>query len=384
SPILVDLYKGDQVEILEQMDTWSKVKTNESVIGYVENKRLSNKTSDIETPVTDIVAPSYTTLGLEGKVSLGWHAIAATSGNDTLSDVISNAQGMNVIAPTWFSLCDEEGGFRSFASSSYVERAHDRGLLVWAVWDDFNFSLDEDVTIDLHALLSSTSKRTAMINNITQLSLEYDLDGVNIDFERIGADTGPHYIQFLRELSVACRNHGLTLSVDNYVPFNFNEYYRLDIQGQIVDYVIIMGYDEHWSGSGDPGSVASINYVKNGIHKTLEDVDSKKVINALPLYTILWKIDGAEVTDDYLTIRNTADFMNRHKDVEAVWDEETCQYYMEWEGSDGIYRIWLEEEQSIGVKLNVMSVNNLGGVAVWRLGYGNEAVWNLIARYTKS
>ncbi|MDR0949061.1 MAG: chitinase [Lachnospiraceae bacterium] len=384
SDILCDLTKGDQVEILEEMETWSKVKTSDSVIGYVENKRLSDKTTDLETPVTDVPAFDYTSLTLEKKICLGWHAIGGEAGNDTLTSVASAAEGMNVIAPTWFSLCDEEGNFRSYASASYVERAHNLDLMVWGVWDDFNYSLDEDTPLDLYKVLSSSTIRTHMIENMIQASLELSVDGINLDFEKIGADTGPHYIQFLRELSVSCRNAGLILSIDNYVPFQYNDYYRLDIQGQIADYVIIMGYDEHWSGSNDPGSVASIGYVKNGITKTLEDVPSAKVINALPFYTILWKIDGAQVQDEYLTIRNTEDFLDNHSSIEPVWDEETCQNYMEWETNSGLYRIWLEDERSIGVKLNVMNVNNLGGVAIWRLGYGNEAVWKLIRNYAKS
>ena len=123
------------------------------------------------------------------------------------------------------------------------------------------------------------------------------LDGVNIDFESLSEECGVHYVQFLRELSVLCRQSGLVLSIDNYVPFNFNNYYRLDIQGQIADYVIIMGYDEHWHGSGSPGSVASIDYVSNGLDRTLDQVPAEKVVNALPFYTILWKTEGSTVTD---------------------------------------------------------------------------------------
>ena len=182
--------------------------------------------------------------------------------------------------------------------------------------------------------------------------------------------------------SVATRSN-VVLSVDNYVPFNFNDHYRLDIQGQIVDYVIIMGYDEHWHGSEDPGSVASIEYVSSGLDKTVEEVPAKKVINALPFYTILWKTEGGRVTDSYLTIRNTADFL---ADINAVpaWDEATCQNYAQWTEGTASYQIWLEDEESITVKLNVMRAKNIGGVAVWRLGYGTPNVWELLNAYTNS
>lgn len=175
----------------------------------------------------------------------------------------------------------------------------------------------------------------------------------------------------------------MVLSVDNYVPFHFNEHYRLDIQGEIADYVVIMGYDEHWHGSDDVGSVASIDYVTNGIVKTASEVPSEKIINALPFYTIVWNTNGAEVTDEYLTMNNTEAFL-KQVNAEPVWDETTCQNYLEWESGSGLKQVWLEDADSVRVKLNVMSANNIGGVAVWRLGYGTPIVWELINLYSTS
>ena len=383
SPVLEDLAQGDTVEILEQMENWSKVKTEDSVIGYVENKRLTNETTVQEIPVTDYVAPEYTSIAMDGKVSLGWHAIGGAGGNSTLNEMVSGTKGMNVIAPTWFSLSDEEGNFRSYASKDYVDSAHAMGLQVWGVLDDFNYNNETGANLSVYNVLSSTTKRQRLAQSITDTALSLGLDGINLDFERLGSDSGIHFVQFLRELSVLCRSNGLVLSVDNYVPFNFNDYYRLDIQGQVADYVIIMGYDEHWHGSGDPGSVASIDYVSDGLDRTLEEVPAEKVVNALPFYTILWKIEGAEVTDEYLTLRNTADFMNR-MNVETTWQESTCQNYAEWTSGEVTYKIWLEDADSISVKLNVMSAKGIGGVAAWRLGYGTSEVWELINAYVNS
>ncbi len=383
SPILRDMESGETVEILEAMETWSKVKTSDSIIGYVENKRLSDAATVQETPVEDYVAPDYIGLPMEGKVSLGFHAIGATAGNSTLYEMVSGSKGMNVIAPTWFSLCDEEGNFRSFGERSYVDSAHSAGLQVWGVLDNFNYRNETKSAVDEYVVLSSTAKRQKLVNEITGAALNLGLDGINIDFEQVESKTGIHYVQFLRELSVACRQNGLVLSVDNYVPFHFNEHYRLDVQGQVADYVIIMGYDEHWHGSGEPGSVASIEYVTNGITKTVSEVPSRKVINALPFYTIVWTTDGATVTDEYLTVRNTSDFLNQVS-AEPVWDETTCQNYLEWESGSGLKQVWLEDAESIRVKLNVMGTNDLGGVAVWRLGYGTPVIWELINAYSMS
>ena len=374
SPILTQAAKGDTLEILEQMETWSKVKTADSVIGYVENKRLGDITEETETPVTDYQEPEYTALTSDSKICLGWHSIGGAGGNDTLYSMVSGTKGMNVIAPTWFSLTDENGSIRNFGTANYVTTAHNMGLQVWGVVDNFNYANETGTAISTLNMLSSTTSRQNFVRNVTDAAVSLGLDGINVDFEQLSSDCGPHYVEFIRELSIQCRNRGLVLSIANYVPFNFNDYYRLDIQGQVADYVIIMGYDEHWHGSKDPGSVASISYVSGGLDRTLQEVPANKVVNALPFYTILWKTEGTDVTDEYITMNNEADFMNR-AGVTAEWDEETCQNYAEWTSGNATYQIWLEDAESIAVKLNMMATKNIGGVAVWRLGYGTQAAW---------
>lgn len=378
SPILRELEKGETVELLEQMETWSKVKTSDSIIGYVENKRLTDLSTEVEMPVEEYIPAEYTSVSLDGKVSLGWHAIYGAGGNDTLDSVVAESKGMNVIAPTWFSLTDSEGAFQSFASAQYVSKAHGYGLKVWGVWDDFNAGQ----AIDSYQLFSSTTNRQILAQNMVDAAVEYGIDGINIDFEKMSGESRPHFNQFLRELSVLCRQNGLTLSVDNYVPLNSSNTARLDIQGQVADYVIIMGYDEHWGGCGEAGSVASIDYVSGGLDRTLEQVPADKVVNALPFYTRVWKTEGTQVTDEAIPLCNVEDYLKRiGKDGAVEWDEATCQNYVEWQSDDALYQIWIEDIESLRVKLNVMSARNIGGVAVWRLGYGTSSAWELIAAY---
>lgn len=390
SPILRELKQGEVVELLKQMETWSLVKTSDSVIGYVENKRLTGRSTEIETPVTDYVTPEHTMISVEGKLSLGWHAIySPTGGTTSLNDVLAECKianggyGINVIAPTWFSLSDNIGGFRSYAEEKYVQTAHDRGLQVWGMWDNFNYALEvEGAEVSTYQILSSTTVRQKLVDDIVRTSLDLGLDGVNIDFEGLTKDCGEHFIQFLRELSVLCQKNDLALSVDNPVPFDFNEFYRLGIQGQFVDYVIIMGYDEHWSGSGDPGSVASIGFVSDGLNRALEyeQVPAEKLVNAVPFYSVRWKTEGIKVTDEVITMANMESNLKK-AGAEPVWDEEAGQFYVEWQENNVTYQIWVENEESLRVKLNVMNAKKLGGVAVWRLGGGTSAAWELINSY---
>ena len=94
-------------------------------------------------------------------------------------------------------------------------------------------------------MLSHTSRRTNLIDQVIAAALQAGIDGINLDFELISAECGEDYVQFVRELSIKCHQNGLAFSVDNYVPMPYNTFYDLEEQSVFADYVVIMGYDEH-------------------------------------------------------------------------------------------------------------------------------------------
>ncbi len=380
SPILREVEEGETVLMLETMDEWSKVETGDGYIGYIENKRMEVTDGIMWTPVRDVNVAETDFITLNERVVLGFNSIAGTGGNDTLQSAMDEGQGMNVIAPTWFSLSDNAGNIRNFGSTAYVEKAHANGLKVWAVLDDFNYRLDNDADINDVTILSDTQVRRTLISNAVNAAVELGVDGINIDFEKLNDDCYEHYAQFIKELSVATHERGLILSFDNYVPFNFNKFTRIDVQGKFADYVLIMGYDEHYHGSGDIGSVASFDYVCGGLDKTLEYVNAERIINALPFYTIVWKSEGGSVSDSYLTLVNQADFISKYN-ISYEWDEKTCQNKAQWQSGSATYYVWFEDKDSISAKLNAMNSRNIGGVGVWRIGYGTNDVWSLVAMY---
>lgn len=376
SEILTDVQKGDQVSVLEQMETWSKVKTADSVIGYVENKRLTGIRSEQPIPVTDYQEPEYTSLTRDHKINLGWHVVASAGGNDTFNNVTANAKNLNVISPTWFKLCDNEGGYTSFASADYVQKAHDRGLEVWALIENIEYK----DSISMYEILSSTTTRQKLIDSLMNDLITYGIDGINVDFEQLSMDCGEHFVEFIRELSVACRKNGKVLSVDNYVPRDFNDYYDRKEQGIVADYVIVMGYDEHYAGSKEAGSVASIDYVEDGIAQTVKEVPAEKVINAIPFYTRIWETTGDGISSQAVDMVTAEQFISNHG-ITAEWDETTCQNYGEYTSGDSRYQVWLEDADSIKVKLNVMENYGIGGVAEWRLGFEKPEIWDVIGEY---
>ena len=376
SEILEDVKAGDKVTVLEQMETWSKVKTGDSVIGYVENKRLTNIRTELPIPVTDYKEPEYTSLTRDYKINLGWHVVAGEAGNDTLSAVTANTKGLHVISPTWFKLSDNEGNFTSFASASYVEQAHNMGMEVWGLVENIEYK----DSLDMYAILSSTTIRTKLIEGLVNAALSCGMDGINVDFEQISADCGEHFIQFIRELSIPCRQNGLVLSIDNYVPMGGTNHYDREEQGIVADYVIIMGYDEHYAGSKEAGSVASIDFVEKGISQTVAEVPASKVINAIPFYTRIWETSDEGVSSQAVGMEMADEYVRAHN-IPVEWNDETCQNYGEYTQDGVLYQVWLEDDSSIEVKLSIMDKYQLAGVASWRLGFEKPEIWDVIEAY---
>lgn len=369
SPIITRAEAGTQVKVLEQMEKWSKVRTQDGFIGYTENKRLGGIQNI--TPQSDFEEPEYTRLALDEKVVLAWHQVTTKEANSTFDSYYGNTKGVNVISPTWFALTDNEGNYKCLADSEYVKKAHDAGVSVWALIDNFSKDVQSEV------LLSKTSVRKKLIHNLMADAKKYGFDGYNLDFESLKESAGPHYVQFIREMSAACRNNGLILSVDNYVPAAYNRFYDRKEQGIVADYVIVMGYDEHYAG-GEPGSVASIDYVKKGIENTLLDVPREKAINAIPFYTRLWtETEDGEITSEAMGIEKAQKWIEENQ-VELYWQDSLGQYYGEKGIEGGSQYLWMEEEKSFKLKMDVIRDNDLGGVGCWKLGFEPASIWDII------
>lgn len=394
SPILKEVSKSDKVTVLEDEDDWMKVATEDGVIGYVKTNALKNRKT--ETISREFEEPVYTNISKDQTINLAWHNVSNADANNYVSQMLAETKGLTTIAPTWFSIADTEGNMTSLGSADYVSYAHQSGLEVWAVLRDFHGGINSyDETYEV---LSYTSRRTRLIDQVIAAAQELGVDGINLDFELISTQCGEHYVQFVRELSVRCRQNGLVFSVDNYVPQPYNEHYDLEEQGTVADYVIIMGYDEHTDSSYEAGSVASLGYVEQGIADALEKVPETKLIAGIPFYTRLWfetpKTEeelaaeaGTEAASYPNKISSEALGMDEAQEaltnagVQAQWDDNTRQNYAEWEADGGTYKIWLEDNQSLEEKLKVISDNDLAGVAEWRLGWENASVWDLILQY---
>lgn len=394
SPILTEVSKKDTVTVLGDEGNWKKVRTEDGFIGYLKKNCLKDEKKT--TISREFEEQIYSNISKEGTINLAWHVIGGRAGNDTVLSTIADTKGLTTLSPTWFTVADTDGNLNSYASAQYVNYAHQSNIEVWALVRDFDGGIDSyDETYEL---LSHTTSRERLINQLIAKALQTGIDGINVDFEKVSKECGEHYIQFLRELSVMCRQNSLILSVDNPVPKPYNEHYNLEEQGKVVDYVIIMGYDEHHSGSYESGPVASYQFVKDGVEAALEVVPSEKLINAVPFYTRLWKEvpkseeqlqeeAGTEAGEYSTKVTSQAYGMSEIEMViqttkaKIQVDEATQQNYAEWKSGDAKYRVWLEDEAALEAKLKLMKEKNLAGVAAWRLGFEKSSTWDLILKY---
>ena len=375
SDILTEVPKGNQVMILETQDVegWVKVATDDGCIGYIKENRVGTRQMVTGVGTLEYAEPEYTSIALDEKIRLGFHAVYNQTANGNLTAMLETAYNINVISPTWFSLSDNAGNFTHIASHEYVQTAHERGIQVWG--------LVEDITndVDTYEILGNRVSRTHLIEGLIEAALAYELDGLNIDFEGIRRRDGVHFVQFLRELSIRCREEGVILSVDNYPPSG-RPYYDYDEQSVVADYVVLMGYDEHWGGSGDPGSSSSQPFVEQSLDNLLRMVPADKVINALPFYTRLWTTSGNSVTDKAIFMKSIDNVVSDYGMI-IDYDKTTGQKYARAEVKGTVYEMWIEDYASIENKLIAVKERDLAGVAAWRLGYEEQAVWELIGTY---
>ena len=383
SEVLRQATKGEKMVLLEAYDDWSNVATEDGYVGWVSNKTLYDaETETPEAPAFD--EPEYTSIHKDYKINMGWHQVMSAAANSNLSSVLTSAPGINTLAPTWFS--DTNGGVTSIATQDYVDTCHANNIEVWALFsnefpgDDGTIYFDSSKTDEV---LGYTSKREQVIRNVIGYVNQYGIDGINIDFELISQEGADDYIEFIRELSIACRANNIILSIDNYVP-EYTYYYNRREQGIVADYVVIMGYDETLPSSETPGPVASLNFVRKGITDTLNVVDKSKVINGIPFYSRVWctSPDGT-VSAFACGMSEALSYLTDHGVTPQFLEDIGLNYGSYTSDKDGnFYEIWLQDATAVEEEMKLIKEFDLAGVAEWKIGFESGTdIWNTISSY---
>lgn len=370
------LRSGETVYISEDKnEKYFITKTEKGYIGYLPKKDIINITSYSIEDKNIIDENNKKIWKVEnGKINLVFDQVIKVY--NSLEYKRKYHDGVDILVPTFFSFANEEGDIINIADKGYVKWAHNNGYQVWGLLTD-NF--DEKIS---HGVLYSTENREHVIKQLLAYVALYNLDGINIDFESVPKKDGEYFIQFLRELAPLLKEQGAVLSVDTFIPKPWTLHYNRKEIGKIADYIIVMGYDEHYSGSQKAGSVASISWSEEAIKGTLnEGVTKEKIILGIPFYTRVWT---EKIEDGKVNLYSKSFGMNGaynfviNEGGDFIWDEDSGQHYAEINKGDIVYKVWLEDEISLEKRLSLVLAYDIAGVGAWKRGLEKDEVWKIL------
>lgn len=371
SKTLEKIKKTEQLIVVSKENGWIKVRTANGNLGYIKENNNQNI-------VVSRIA-QQNKKQIEGKVSLVWDYFSEYgSAPDRTGTRIT---GVNVVSPTFFTLTDEGKGKIDVNVGNdgiqYIKWAHSNG---YKVWPSISNSPYIQTTSDI---MNDYKLRQVLIENIINLVNDYNLDGINIDFEYMFMQDKDLFSKFIIELAPRMKEIGAVLSVDVTAPDgspNWSLCYNRHVIGKKVDYIIFMAYDQHGGFSEKAGTNSGYDWIETNINKfvgTQEEVSNEKLILALPFYTRLWKEKDNELDNFAIAIKNIQSVIPNN--VTKKWDDGLKQYYVEYEKNGAKYEVWLEDEKSLSEKISLIDKYNLAGAAYWQKDMETEAILKMIA-----
>ena len=369
SPYTDQVTQNENITIEGEKENYYFVRKENGIAGYIkkdyihkgEVDKIVKKNEVAESPVPRI----------EGPIQLTWEAVY-TKNPDTSK--IPSMPGVNVISPTWFELGDADGGIKNLGSLDFIKWAQKQNYQVWGL---FSNAFDPALT---HETFKNFETRQKMIRQLLHFSQIYQLDGINLDIENVNLDDGPLITQFVREAVPYFHEAGLVVSMD--ITFisnggNWSAFYERDKLANLVDYLVVMAYDEHWGSSPKAGSVASLPWVEGNLKRLLEVVPNDRLILGVPLYARLWEVkDTGEVSSKALSMGKVKEWLTENG-LTPVYDEASGQNYAELyvESEQATYKIWLEDALSLEKRANLAKQYDLAGVASWSRYFADESAW---------
>ena len=363
--------KGSYVIVVSEDKGYTKIRTENGKVGYVKTNKVAN---------TVVVREEMQeTKQIEGKVNMVWDYYSEVASAPDRTGVTMD--GVNVVSPAFFHLntsgeLTENVGTQGQA---YIDWAHSNGYKVWPMVQNAGNGMLK-VTSDI---INDYNKRQKLINQIVNYCVKYKLDGINIDFENMKKEDKDMYSRFIIELAPRLKDMGIVVSVDVTAPDGSETWslcFDRNVIGDVADYIIFMAYDQYGTSSNKSGTTAGYDWVNLSLNKFLktEEIESNKIILAIPLYTRLWTEDssGKVVKQSTVSMKNIDSILP--SGVNKQWDDNLKQYYVEYQDGQYTKKMWIEDEKSLKEKINLINSNNLGGVASWEKGMETDNFWTFL------
>jgi len=313
--------------------------------------------------------------------------------------------GVNVLAPTWFYVEeDEEGraiacsladiGYERWQPEQYVQLAHQSGAQVWGTVVSFTPELSRQVVME-------PSAQQAFLDKLEQWVTQYQLDGISFDFENMDPKNAQAFTalveQTKKRLGADCVvSVAVTVPTASPQPNNWWQCYDRAGLSAVCDYIAIMTYD---GNNGMVSPVAGLPWTKQSIELTLKEVPSGKILLGVPFYGVafigprneetnlpMWEsrdgrysitpqsVDAILQKGEY-TISDTTYTVDQWEQ-KGVWDENECVYRYQFTDTRGnLHVLWCDDPRSMEEKGALCRTYHLGGAAVWRKGQGGPDMW---------
>ena len=363
--------RGSYVVVVSEDNGYAKIRTENGKIGYVKSNKIAN---------TVVVREEIQEQNqINGKVNLVWDYYSEVASAPNRTGVTMD--GVNVVSPAFFYLNSKGKLTENIGQSGqqYIEWAHNNGYKVWAMVQNAGNGMI-NVTSEI---MNDYNKRQELINEIVSACVKYKLDGINLDFENMKQEDKDMYSRFVIELTPRLKDMGVVVSVDVTAPDGSETWsmcFDRHVIGDVADYIVFMAYDQYGTSSNKSGTTAGYNWVELSLNKFLktEEIESQKIILAIPLYARLWTEDssGKVVKQTTVPLKNMNSIVPENANKQ--WNDDLKQYYVEYKDNSYTKKIWIEDEKSLESKISLINKNNLGGVASWEKGMETDNFWTFL------
>lgn len=298
--------------------------------------------------------------------------------DNNVKEVVGRTHALDVNSPTWFSLLDASGNVEDKSSPALVKWLRDRDIDVHPlVHNQFNSDLTS-------AFLADEKAQQKFIRTIVDKSAELGVQGINLDFESLKASDRDKFTKFVKTFAEAAHAKNLVFSIDlprGSIRWNHLTAFDHAELHKYVDYIMIMTYDQYYSGSDTPGSVAGMDWVAEGVEEFLSyGIPRDKLVMGIPFYIRQWKLDAnGKLAGTQAIYSRTVGELLASVAYEKKWDERFGQYRIEYKKDGFTYVFWLEDDETVTARIEIAKKYSLAGIAAWRLGQEPDSFWDQLA-----
>jgi spore germination protein YaaH len=268
-------------------------------------------------------------------------------------------------------------------SRRLINEAHALGIKVFLVVSNLT-PQGQFSTALIGRLVRDQDFSNLVWQNIKNILVEYQFDGVNFDLEKAAPTDRSLFTKLIRDWSARFQQANLIVTID--VPAKTSND-PLDIWrgsfdykaiGQAVDEVIIMTYEEHWAVS-EPGSVASIPWVTRVLNYAIANIPPQKIYMGIPMYGYDWPEKGAGRVIGY---QRAIELARRHG-APLQWDATQHSTYFRYETMGVRHTVYFEDPRSLKDKLDLALQKGIRGVALWEMNLSYPSFWEVLHAYVK-